>query len=282
MTFHQVNGLNLNVEKLGSGPPLVLLHGFTGSSATWTPHLPEFSSAFTTYSVDLIGHGRSDSPSDPERYRMERCVEDLVALFDELGIASTALLGYSLGARVALHLVVAAPERIHTLVLESASPGIADPLERAARYRADVALAELIERDGLVAFVNYWQSQPLFNSEQNLPLETRRRHRAARLANDPRGLANSLRGMGAGTMEPVWDQLHQITIPVELIVGELDQKYVELSALMAQRIPWTSRCIIPDAGHAPHLESPKQFGRAVQTWLDSAWSEGRDDASNSV
>jgi 2-succinyl-6-hydroxy-2,4-cyclohexadiene-1-carboxylate synthase len=282
MTLHQVNGINLNVEQLGSGPPLVLLHGFTGSSETWAPHVAHIGRSFTTYSIDLIGHGRSDVPADPERYRMERCVDDLVALFDELGIASTALLGYSLGARVALNLVVAAPERIHTLLLEGASPGIADPLERAARHRADVALADLIERDGLVAFVDYWQSQPLFDSEQNLPLEVRQHHRAARLANDPQGLANSLRGMGAGTMEPVWDRLSQITTPIQLIVGELDQKYVELSARMAQQMPRASRCVIPGAGHAPHLEAPERFDRAVQAWFSNAESESRDDDSASV
>ena len=282
MTLHPVNGIMLNFEEIGSGPPLVLLHGFTGSSATWTPHVQQIGRAFTTFSVDLIGHGRSDAPADPQRYRMERCVEDLIALFDKLGIASTALLGYSLGARVALHLVVAAPDRIHTLMLEGASPGIADPLERATRFRADVALAELVERDGLVAFVDYWQSQPLFDSEKNLPLEARQRHRAARLANDPQGLANSLRGMGAGTMEPVWDQLSQITIPVALVVGELDQKYVELSALMTQRMTQARRYVIPDAGHAPHLEAPERFDRAVQAWLSDARSGSREDASGSV
>jgi 2-succinyl-6-hydroxy-2,4-cyclohexadiene-1-carboxylate synthase len=281
VTLHQINDIHLNVEQVESGPTLVLLHGFTGSSATWASHAEQFGRAFTTYSIDLIGHGRSDSPANPERYRMERCVEDLNALFDELGIDSTALLGYSLGARVALHLTVAAPERIQRLVLESASPGIADPLERAARCRHDESLAELIERDGLEAFVDRWQSQPLFESEQRLPAAVRQRHRAQRLANDPRGLANSLRGMGAGTMEPVWDQLSGIAVPVQLIVGELDQKYVELSQLMAQQIPDVSRIVIADAGHAPHLEAPAQFDRAVMEWFSGHQHESVDVVSQS-
>jgi 2-succinyl-6-hydroxy-2,4-cyclohexadiene-1-carboxylate synthase len=281
LTLHRINGINLNVEQVGSGPSLVLLHGFTGSSATWTGHAERFGERFTTYSIDLIGHGRTDAPLDSQRYRMERCVEDLVTLFDELGIESTALLGYSLGARVALHLVVAAPQRIRSLILEGASPGIADPSERVARAQNDAMLAELIERDGLVAFVDRWQSQPLFESEQQLPPEVRQRHRAQRLANDPRGLANSLRGMGAGTMEPVWGQLHEIAIPVLLIAGELDRKYVEISTLMARQMPGASRLVIADAGHAPHLEAPAQFDRAVIEWFTGHINESSDGSFES-
>jgi len=273
-----VNDIHLNVEQAGAGPPLLLLHGFTGSAASWETHIEQFGQAFTTYAVDIIGHGRSDSPADPARYRMERAVDDLTTLLDILEITSTALLGYSMGGRVALHLAVAAPERIRTLVLESASPGIVDPTERAARIRADEALAESIERDGLEAFIDRWQSLPLFASQQRLPLEIRQRHRAQRLANDPVGLANSLRGMGAGAMEPVWDRLDEMTLPVLLLAGELDRKYVEIAETMAQRIPGARQLIIADAGHATHLDAPERFIPAVQDWLTDP-DNGNDDDS---
>src|SRR5262245_6527540 len=109
MTRIAVNDVHLNVEVRLAGPALLLLHGFTGSGATWALHLEAWSK-FTTIVVDLLGHGRSDCPADPDRYRMERCVMDLLALLDQLGIQQTAVLGYSMGGRIALHLALHAPE----------------------------------------------------------------------------------------------------------------------------------------------------------------------------
>ncbi|ACZ40425.1 2-succinyl-6-hydroxy-2,4-cyclohexadiene-1-carboxylate synthase [Sphaerobacter thermophilus] len=262
-----VNGVRLHVERGGDGPPLLLLHGFTGSAATWEPLLPALQAHFHTVAPDLIGHGRSDVPADPARYAMDRCVADLVALLDALDIDRAAVLGYSMGGRTALHLALAAPERVSALVLEGASPGIADPDERAARVASDAALADRIEREGLQAFVDAWERLPLFASQQRLPEATRARLRAQRLSHTPRGLANSLRGMGAGAMAPVHDRLGEIAVPVLLIAGELDGKYVEISRAMAGAMPQATVRIIPDAGHAPHLEQPEAFVEAVLGFL---------------
>src|SRR5215207_6685506 len=120
----RVNGITLNVEQSGTGRPLLLLHGFTGSAATWAPLIGALPLHFHMIAPDLIGHGRSDSPPDAERYRMERCVADLLALLDALGVERTDVLGYSMGGRVALHLAAAAPGRFRSLILESSSPGI--------------------------------------------------------------------------------------------------------------------------------------------------------------
>ncbi|HET7034706.1 MAG TPA: 2-succinyl-6-hydroxy-2,4-cyclohexadiene-1-carboxylate synthase [Thermomicrobiaceae bacterium] len=264
---HTVNGLALNVEMSGSGPPLVLLHGFTGSAATWRDLARSWGASFTTIAVDLIGHGASDAPADPARYRMEHCAADLVALFDRLGLDRPAVLGYSLGGRVALHLELAAPERVGRLILESASPGIADSAERAARTRADEALADSIERDGLPAFVARWERLPLFASQERLPPAARERHRAQRLSNSPLGLANSLRGTGAGAMEPVVDRLAELQMPTLLVVGELDDKYVALAGALEHAIPGARLAIVPDAGHAVHLEQPEVFERLVYEFI---------------
>src|SRR3990172_2989612 len=169
MTRLHVNGVHLNVELSGAGLPLVLLHGFTGSIASWKPHIPIFEKRFQTIAVDLLGHGSSDSPADPMRYRMERCVEDLISIFEPLGLEQVGLLGYSMGGRVALHVAAAHPDRVRALVLESASPGLAGPFERQARVTSDEALADSIERDGLEAFVNRWEQSLLFASQARLP-----------------------------------------------------------------------------------------------------------------
>src|SRR6516164_1881590 len=126
MTELQIHGIALHVEELGDGPPLLLLHGFMGSAESWVPRAAVFAShGLRTIAVDLIGHGRSEAPADPARYGMERCLEDLLEVLDRLRLPRTAVLGYSMGGRVALHLASAAPERVSALVLESASPGLA-------------------------------------------------------------------------------------------------------------------------------------------------------------
>lgn len=271
-----VNDVYLNVEQTGFGPPLVLLHGFTGSAANWEPHFADFGRHYTVYAIDIIGHGESAAPVDLSHYRMEQAVEDLSALLDRLDLASLALLGYSMGGRVALHLALALPERIRALVLESASPGIADPAERAARVRADESLAVSIERDGLEAFIDRWQRLPLFASQQRLPLEVRQRHRTARLANSTTGLANSLRGMGAGAMTPVWDRLETFDSPVLLLAGARDPKYVEQGEAMAKLMPQATRLVLPDVGHTTHLEAPELFDRTVLDWLTRTFTGGHD------
>src|SRR5688572_27719695 len=123
-----VRGIELNVEVAGDGPALLLLHGFTGDISTWEPFLDAWK-AFKTIRVDIVGHGASDAPADSSRYSMDEAVEDLTAVLDQLGVEKTALVGYSMGGRVALHLALAAPERISALILESASPGIEEATE---------------------------------------------------------------------------------------------------------------------------------------------------------
>jgi 2-succinyl-6-hydroxy-2,4-cyclohexadiene-1-carboxylate synthase len=218
----------------------------------------------------LIGHGRSDAPPDAERYRMKRCVSDLLAMLDALEVERADVLGYSMGGRVALHLATAAPARVGALVLESSSPGIADAAERQARVAADAALAESIQRDGIAAFVERWECLPLFASQASLPEDTRARLHAQRLRNDPLGLANSLRGMGAGQQESLWDGLASLDVPTLLIAGALDAKYCALAGEMLTLLPSARAVIVPGAGHAVHLEQPQSFAKNVLEFLRRA------------
>ncbi len=266
MTSLRVDGARLSVHLQGEGPALLLLHGFTGSNAMWTPHLAAFE-GFTTVSVDLLGHGESDAPPTPNRYRMERCVDDLTSLLNHLEIERVAVLGYSMGGRVALQLALRAPGRLWALVLESASPGIDDDAEREDRVRSDAALADEIERNGIDAFVDRWQALPLFASQSRLSAAAREELRRHRLRNSPVGLANSLRGAGAGQEAPVLNRLGEIRIPTLLIAGALDQKYVALARKMSDALPCARMHVVPDAGHATHLEQPEAFGRVVREFL---------------
>ncbi len=251
----------------GDGPPTLLLHGFTGSSATWDPHVARYKRRMNTIAVDLIGHGDSDAPADEARYSIESCVEHLLAVLDHLAMDRVDLLGYSLGGRVALHLAVTAPDRIRSLILESSSPGIADPIERQNRAVADNALADLIETKGTRAFVDRWERLPLFKSQRRLPSAVRAALRAQRLRSNPVGLANSLRGMGAGRLESLWPRLPSIDLPVLLIVGELDAKYCLVAREMMELLPNARLAVFDNVGHAVHLERPAAFDREVLDFL---------------
>ncbi|MFN8533700.1 MAG: 2-succinyl-6-hydroxy-2,4-cyclohexadiene-1-carboxylate synthase [Dehalococcoidia bacterium] len=266
MTSVDLDGLCLNVEIWDDGEPLLLLHGFTGSTETWR----SFRSAWPgrqLIAVDLVGHGRSDSPPDLAHYRMDACIEDLVAVLGRLGIKRVSLLGYSMGGRVALRLALAAPERFDRVILEGASPGIESPAERVTRQHADEELADRLEHHGIEWFVDYWGSLPLWATQQALAPEVRDRLRSERRLNNPTGLANSLRGMGAGADEPVTDRLSEIQVPVLLLAGALDTKYATLAWTMATHLPRATVAIVPDAGHACHLEQPERFASAVGQFL---------------
>ncbi len=263
----RVGDVSLHVTVAGEGEPLMLLHGFTGSGAQWAPQVEAFAGRFRTIAVDLLGHGHSDAPADPERYRMERCVADLRTLVDALGVERACWLGYSMGARVALAFALAHPGRVRALVLEGVAPGIEDPFLRRQRIADDEALADRIERAGVERFVEDWMQQPLFASQARLGEAFLDAARAARCANSAVGLANTLRGMGTGAQEPLWDQLSTLVPPTLLVVGEEDRKFRAIAETMALRTPRAEIAIIPQAGHAAHLENATAFNARVLRFL---------------
>ena len=270
-----VNGIELNVEVQGHGPPIVMLHGFTGDMSTWHSLADNVKERHTTVLVDLIGHGRSGAPKDPERYSIERCVEDLVALADHLSIEEAVWMGYSMGGRVCIYLGIAAQERCLGLVLEGASGGIEDEEERAARVLADGALANRIEEEGVGWFVDHWEFQLLFSSQARMDDEARLRLRRQRLGNRATGLANSLRGMGTGAQPTVYGRLSGFQKPALFLAGEEDRKFVELGRRMSGLTPKGNFESISDAGHCAHLENPQQFRAKVSDFLETLESAPR-------
>lgn len=267
MSLVTVDGLDFCVDVRGSGPPVVLLHGFTGSLETWRG-LAAAAEGFTTIAIDHIGHGRSAAPGEVERYRMDRAADDLVAVVRQLGHERAVWLGYSLGGRTALQVAVRHPAAVSALVLEGASPGLATAAEREARIEADERLARMIEDDGLETFIDYWESIPLWASQQQtLTAERRIALREQRLQQSGPGLANSLRGMGTGSQAWVGDRLSEIDVPVLLMAGRLDGKYVAIAEEMKAALPRARVRIIEDAGHAAHLEQPAAFNEVVLEFL---------------
>jgi len=261
-------GFYLNVEKAGSGPPLVLLHGFTGSTASWSPLRDALSERFTTVAIDIVGHGHSDKPHELDRYRMNQVATDLVKAVGLAGFPRASWLGYSMGGRTALSIAANHPGSVARLVLIGASPGLATEEERLARRNSDEAIAQHIESAGVAAFVHYWERLPLFATQSRLPAGVQERIRAGRLRNDPAGLVNSLRGMGTGSQPARHHRLRDIAMPALLLAGDEDAKYLAIGQEMAAAMPCARFLAVPGAGHAAQLENPDFCAREIIAFLD--------------
>lgn len=267
MTRIHVDGASYEVRIGGKGPPLLLIHGFTGSGSDWAPFLPVLRRVATIISVDLLGHGKSDSPTDPARHAVERQAADMASILRQLGAVPATVAGYSLGARVALRMSVVAPDAVTRLVLESPSAGIADPAARAGRRAADEQLAEILDREGIEPFVDRWENLPLFAPERALPAGHLARLHAARLRNRPEGLAASLRGAGQSAMEPLHDRLPSVTAPTLVVAGALDEAGSERARGIAAGIPGARLAIMEGVGHAPHREAPERFASLLLEFI---------------
>jgi 2-succinyl-6-hydroxy-2,4-cyclohexadiene-1-carboxylate synthase len=226
-------------------PTLVLLHGFTQTRQSWRLTVAELGGRRRALAPDLPGHG--SAATRPASFAA--CTGYVRALGGE----RFALAGYSMGGRIALHAALALGDRLDRLVLIGASPGIADPAERAARRAADDELADRIEAIGVEAFAREWAALPLWEGQ---PERVRAAAHADRLSNTPEGLAAALRGLGTGVMEPLWDALPSLAVPVTLAVGERDEKFRAIAERMAAVLPRAEIVVVEGAGHAAQLEQP--------------------------
>jgi 2-succinyl-6-hydroxy-2,4-cyclohexadiene-1-carboxylate synthase len=235
-------------------PALVLLHGFTQTRQSWRRTVLALGAGrYRALVPDLPGHGQA--------VHRTASFDAVTAYIRALAPDRFTLAGYSMGGRIALHAALQLQPRLERLVLVGASPGIEDPQERVARKQADDALAERIEAIGVEAFAHEWGAQPLFAGQ---PERVAAAAHADRLRNRAAGLAAALRGLGTGVMEPLWERLGELTLPVTLVAGERDAKFREIAERMAERLPAARLVVIPGAGHAAHLEQPEavayQFG----------------------
>ncbi len=238
-----------------AGPRIVLVHGFTQTLRSWNELAACLATHRSVARVDLPGHGES------AHVRLD-FVETAAALGAVGGRA--AYVGYSLGGRLCLRLALDRPDLVTALVLIGASPGLADPEERAARRDADEVLAATIEREGTAAFLERWLASPLFANLRPTAADL-----AARRANPPAGLAAALRSLGTGVQGPLWDRLGELRSPALLIAGAEDTKFAALAEEMAAAIgPHAAVALVAGAGHAAHLERPAEVAVLVERFLD--------------
>jgi 2-succinyl-6-hydroxy-2,4-cyclohexadiene-1-carboxylate synthase len=250
--------MRLHVTQEGSGPRIVLVHGFTQTGRSWDRVAADLARDHEVVRVDAPGHGGSAE--------VRADLWEGADLLAEAG-GPAVYVGYSMGGRLALHLALHHPQLVSGLVVLGATAGLDEAAARAARRASDEALAEELERDGVEAFLDRWLSQPLFVGVPADAVE-----RAARSTNTVAGLASSLRLAGTGTQEPpLWRRLGELRahdIPALVLAGERDARFTALARRLADAIGPTATCAsIAGAGHAAHLEQPAAFLAALRAWL---------------
>ncbi len=248
-------------------PTIVFLHGFMGSSSDWRGVATALEGRYHCIAVDLPGHGASTG-LPRGAYTIEGTARSLLGLLDDLGVERPVICGYSMGGRLALYLALRHPARCAGLFLESASPGLEDAGERAARRRSDEERAARLERGDFRGFLDDWYRQPLFAPLAREP-DLLRRTIENKLRNDPAELAKSLRGMGTGSQPSLWDELPELRVPALAVAGSLDEKFVGISHRMASLSPGTHAAVVPGTGHNVRAEAATAFLPLLEGFLSA-------------
>ena len=264
---YMIDGVNYHVEIIGEGFPFVLFHGFTGDTTTWEPFYDLWSKNRQVVSIDIIGHGKSDSPADVKRYDMLSVVEDVKKILEILEITKTDMLGYSMGGRLALSFAIQYPELVRKLILESSSPGLQTEEERTNRRKNDEKLCRFIEENGIEQFVDYWENISLFSTQKMLPKQMQEAIKNQRLQNNSLGLCNSLKGMGTGSQASWWEHLQRFHVETLLLTGLQDEKFCSIAKKMEKLMSNAKWISVEQSGHAIHVEQPEKFGTIVNRFL---------------
>ena len=217
--------------------------------------------------------GDAAAPASKGRDGFLETIDALVELVEKLGVSSVDLLGYSMGARIALGAALHRPDRFGRLIMESGSPGLRRRMERAERRETDGRLVSLLRAQGVDAFVERWESQPLFESLKQLPPEQPEALRARRKSCTVEGLVGALECLGLGFQPSYWQELHRQRLPTLLLTGALDAKFTETARKMATELPVVWSHAFTACGHAPHLEAPEAYAREVLSFLHTPWYE---------
>jgi 2-succinyl-6-hydroxy-2,4-cyclohexadiene-1-carboxylate synthase len=246
-----------------NSPVLLLLHGFMGNCNDFQGCISQLCQSFCCLTVDLPGHGETQVIGSDQYYTMSSTAAVLIGLLNHLNLSKVYLFGYSMGGRLALYLMLHYPQRFERVILESASPGLRTSWERSQRFQVDLKRAQQLESQDFKQFLTDWYNQPLFESLKRHSKFSQLLNR--RLQNNPYELAKSLINMGTGVQSSLWEKLSNNLVPLLLIVGEKDHKFVEINQEMLAVAPQTTLKIIQNCGHNIHVEKPEGL---IQVLLD--------------
>lgn len=242
------DGVNIYYEDNGSGPAVLLSHGYSATTRMWAGQVEALKSQYRIVTWDMRGHGQSDSPDDAAAYSEQATVDDMAAVLEHLGIESAVIGGLSLGGYMSLAFNLAHPKMVRALMLFDTGPGYRNPVGRegwneTARRRAEVFEAKGLDALGSSAEVRVSQ------------------HRSAQ------GLAHAARGMLAQFDARVIESLDSISVPTLVLVGDKDQPFLAGTDYMANKIPNATKVVIENAGHASNIDQPEAFNAEVRRFL---------------
>lgn len=242
------DGVNIYYEDNGSGPAVLLSHGYSATARMWAGQVEALKSQYRIVTWDMRGHGQSDSPDDAAAYSEQATVDDMAAVLEHLGIESAVIGGLSLGGYMSLAFNLAHPTMVRALMLFDTGPGYRNPVGRegwneTARRRAEVFEAKGLDALGSSAEVRVSQ------------------HRSAQ------GLAHAARGMLAQFDARVIESLDSISVPTLVLVGDKDQPFLAGTDYMANKIPNATKVVIENAGHASNIDQPEAFNAEVRRFL---------------
>jgi len=244
------NGVKIHYEVHGSGPALLLTHGYSSTSEMWRGQIAALSQHHKLVLWDMRGHGQSDYPEDPAAYSEALTVGDMAALLDEVGAASAIVGGLSLGGYMSLAFYHVHPGRVRALLIIDTGPGFKKDDARDAWNRRAHDTGDRFEREGLEV------------------LKGASRERSSVNHRDASGLARAARGMLTQRDARVIESLPDIKVPSLVVVGADDTPFLAASDYMAAKIPGAKKVVIPAAGHAVNIDQPQAFIDAVSPFLD--------------
>ncbi len=245
------DGVKIHYEVHGDGPPLILTHGYSSTSAMWQGQVADLSKHHKLILWDMRGHGQSDYPDDPNAYSEALTVGDIAAILDTVGAERAIIGGLSLGGYMSLAFYRTHPERVRALLIIDTGPGFKKDDAREAWNARAYATADKFEREGLEV------------------LKSASRERSSVSHRNADGLARAARGMLTQRDARVIESLPDIKVPSLIVVGADDTPFLAASDYMAAKIPGAQKVVIPAAGHAVNIDQPQAFIDAVRPFLDS-------------
>jgi len=248
MAFLDRDGVRIYYDAQGSGPAVLLSHGYSATSQMWTKQVEALKDRYRVITWDMRGHGQSDSPDDQSFYSEQATCGDMAGILRELGIAKAIVGGLSLGGYMSLAFNVRYPEMVNALTLFDTGPGYKNPVGREGWNKTAETRAVAFETKGLESLGR--------GAEVRVA-----QHRSAA------GLAKAARGMLAQFDSRIIESLEHISVPTLVLVGAKDEPFLGATEYMLKKIPGAQRAVIADAGHAANIDQPEAFNAAVEAFL---------------
>jgi len=246
-------------------PYLLMFHGFMGSREVFKPLIDDLAGFCNPLTIDLIGHGKTITPDNPELFHAERQIQQLKSVLDRLQCKPLYLFGYSMGGRLAFQLIARHSGLFAGAIIESSHCGIYSKTDRTNRIEADQQRAIKIENN-FTDFHQKWQQLPLF---AHTPFKARKRYTKIMKTQKPELMSASLKGFGAGVMPNVCQKIHLSHLPLQLIAGGRDKKYAEIMEQMSGNHKNSKLAVVKNAGHRVHTDRPEEWIRIVKDFMQT-------------